>query len=746
MSETPSKVRPTHLARTAIVYVRQSTLAQVAHNRESTVRQYDLVARAVGWGWPRTAVQVIDDDLGVSGTSTAGRSGFAQLTAMVALGQVGIVLALECSRLARNNADWYRLLDLAGMTDTLIGDADGLYHPGQFNDRLVLGMKGTMSEAEIHILRARLAGGIASKAARGELQRALPVGLVWSDPRGRDDPGQVLLHPDEAVRGVITAIFDRFAVAGSVRATWLWLREQGLKFPLMPVVYMHDLGEITWVEPTYHAVHTVLTHPAYAGAYVYGRTAQRRRLDADGTVHVSRHVLPREQWQVCLPGHHAGYIDWDTYLANQERIGANTRPERHAPGTGAVREGCALLQGLAVCAVCGRKLAVFYQGKTKSTPGYYCNGTAELAEGRGLRHLTTGGAGIDAAVAQAVLDAISPAALQAALAAADDLEHGHETVLAQHTREVERARYQATRAERRYRAVDPDNRLVARGLETEWEKALADLATAQNALEQRRRRRPAPLTGAEHAAVLALAEDLPAVWDAPTTTDKDRKQLLHALLDEVVITITRNPGAGQADLLIRWKGGATTDLTLAIRRAQPKIRTSDDTIDLITRLAAHHPDTVIAGILNRQGKRTARGLSYTASRVQSLRYHRNIPAYQPTPGTVEGDLLTVADAAKTLGTAPSTLHRWINDGFIPAEHDTPGAPWRIRLTDNLRNLFVDTAPDGWQVMQDATKTLGVSRQTVLQRVKRGELQAVHVTTGRRKGLRINVSQTQNGLF
>jgi excisionase family DNA binding protein len=745
MNEHP-KIRPTHLARAAIVYVRQSTLAQVEHNRESTVRQYDLTEKAVAWGWPRTAVRVIDDDLGVSGTSTAGRSGFAQVTAMVALGQVGIVLALECSRLARNNADWYRLLDLAGMTDTLIGDADGLYHPGQFNDRLVLGMKGTMSEAEIHILRARLAGGIDSKAARGELQRALPVGLVWSDPHGRDDPGQVLLHPDEAVRGVIAAIFERFAVAGSVRATWLWLREQHLKFPLMPVVYMHDLGEITWVEPTYHAVHTVLTHPAYAGAYVYGRTRQRRTLDADGTVHLSRHLLPRDQWQVCIPGHHTGYIDWDTYLANQDRIGANIRPERHAPGTGAVREGAALLQGLAVCATCGRKLAVFYQGKTKSKPGYYCNGTAELVDGRGVRHLTTGGAGIDAAVAAAVLDAMAPAALQAALAAAEDLEHGHETVLAQHTREVERAHYQATRAERRYRAVDPDNRLVARGLETDWEKALTALAGAEAALEQRRQHRPAPLTPAERAQVLALAQDLPAVWDAPTTTDKDRKQLLHALLDEVVIAITRNPGAGQADLLLRWKGGATTDLTLVMRRAQPTIRTSDDTIDLIRRLAAHHPDAVIAGILNRQQRTTARGLSYTASRVQSLRYHRGIPAYEPTTGTPEGDLLTVAEAAQTLGTAPSTLHRWINDGFIPAEQDTPGAPWRIRLTDDLRNLFVDDAPDGWLAMQEATKTLGVSRQTVLQRVKRGDLQAVHLRTGRRKGLRINVSQTQDGLF
>ena len=745
MSEHP-KVRASHLQRAAIVYVRQSTLAQVEHNRESTARQYDLAERAVGLGWARSAVRVIDEDQGVSGASTTGRSGFAQVAAQVGLGQVGLVLALECSRLARNNADWYRLLDLAGMSDTLIGDADGLYHPGQFNDRLVLGMKGTMSEAELHILRARLAGGIRSKAARGELHCALPVGLVWADSRDGHDPGQVLLHPDEAVHGVIAAIFEQFAVSGSARGVWLWLREQGLKFPLAPLAYMHALGEITWVEPTYHAVHNVLTHPAYAGTYVYGRTSQQRRIGPDGQIHVSRRVLPREQWQVCIPDHHDGYIDWDTYLANQDRIGANIRPQRHAPGTGAVREGAALLQGLAVCGACGRKLAVFYQGKAKSAQAYYCSGAGQIVDGRGTRHLQTGGVGIDAAVMQAFLTALVPAALAACLAAADDLEHGHETVLAQHTREVERARYDAARAERRYRAVDPDNRLVARGLEADWEKALTALAAAEAALERRASRRPAALSADERAQVLALADDLPAVWDAPTTTDKDRKLLLRTLLDEVVITITRDETTGQADLLIRWKGGAITELTIPIKRAQPTIRTDEDTIDLIRRLAAHHPDAVIAGILNRQHRRTARGLSYTASRVQSLRHHWDIPCHQPSHDTPKGELLTVADAARTVGTAPSTLHRWINDGFIPGEQDTPGAPWRIRLTDQLRALFVDDGPDGWLVMQDATKALGVSRQTVLQRVKRGDLQAVHVRSGRRKGLRINVTRTQDGLF
>lgn len=734
------KVTASHLRRSAMVYVRQSTLAQVEHNRESTARQYDLAGRAVALGWPRSAVRVIDDDLGVSGASAAGRSGFAELVAQVGLGQVGIVVSLECSRLARNNADWYRLLDLAGMTDTLIADADGVYHPAMFNDRLLLGMKGTMSEAELHILRARLDGGIRNKAARGELRRGLPVGLVWGEA-----DGEIRLHPDEAVTGVITAIFEQFAVRGSARAVWLWLRDQGLKFPLQPAAYLHG-SEIVWVEPTYHAVHNVLTHPAYAGAYVFGKTGQQRYLGPDGVPRVRRHKLPQDKWEVLIKDHHPGFLDWDTYQANQARIGANTRPMAHQPGTGAVREGCALLQGLATCGTCGRKLAVYYDGPRKSTPGYYCTGTGALVDGRGTRHLRVGGLAIDTAVAQAFLAALAPAALTACLHAAQELEDGHDAALAQWRRQLEQARYQAGKAERRYRAVDPENRLVARGLEADWEKTLTALTAAQTELARREAARPTTLTEEQRAQVLALGEDLDQVWTAPTTTDRDRKQLLRTLLDEVNITVARDHTAGRADLVLRWKGGAITDLSVPIKRKPPTIRTDEDTIELIRRLAVHYPDTKIAGIINRQGRRTARKLSFTASRVQSLRHHWDIPCYQPSDDPQEGDLLTVANAATQLGLAPSTLHRWLGDGFIAGEQLTPGAPWRIRLTDDIRALFVDNAPQGWLAMLEATLAYGVSRQTLLQRVKRGELHAVHVRTGRRKGLRIPPPPTPDGLF
>ncbi len=735
------KVTASHLRRPAVIYVRQSTLAQVERNTESTMRQYDLVSRAQALGWPPSAVRVIDEDLGVSGASVAGRSGFAHLAAEVGLGQVGIVLSLECSRLARNNTDWYRLLDLAGMTDTLIADADGVYHPALFNDRLLLGMKGTMSEAELHILRARLDGGIRHKAARGELRRGLPVGLVW----GEGD-GQIVTHPDEAVTGVITAVFDRFAVCGSVRGTWLWLRDQGLKFPLQPGAYVRG-AEIIWTEPTYHAVHNVLTHPAYAGAYTFGRTRQEKRVSDDGTLRVRQRKLPQGEWEVLIKDHHPGFTDWDTYQANQRKIRQNIRPVAHQPGTGAVREGCALLQGLATCGTCGRKLAVYYDGEHKATPGYYCTGTGQLVEGRGTRHLRVGGVAIDTAVTEAFLAALQPAALQACLQAARQLEDGHDAALEQWRRQAEQARYQAARAERRYQAVDPDNRLVARGLENAWEKALTEQAAAEAELARRQAARPTTLTAGERAAILALGDDLHQVWDAPATTDKDRKQLLRTLLDEVNITIHRDHDSGRAELILRWKGGAISELTIPIKRTpQRRLRTSEDTIGLVRRLAVHYDDAKIAWILNRQHRRTPRGLSYTTGRVQSLRHYWNIPCHPDTAAAQEGELLTVADAARELGLAPSTLHRWLSDGFIAGDQLTPGAPWRIRLTDDIRALFTDHAPDGWLAMLEATLAYGVSRQTLLQRVKRGELRAVHVRAGRRKGLRIEPPAPQNGLF
>jgi DNA invertase Pin-like site-specific DNA recombinase/predicted DNA-binding transcriptional regulator AlpA len=727
------KITSSHLARQAIVYLRQSSPSQVEHNRESTERQYALAARAQELGWPEERVVIIDEDLGLSGSGSVTRSGFARLTAEVALARVGLVLGLEVSRLARNNADWHRLIDLAGLTDTLIGDGDGIYHPAAFNDRLLLGLKGTMSEAELHVLRARLNGGIRNKAQRGELRRGLPTGFVWGEA-----DGEVLRHPDEAVVTAIRTIFDRFAEMGSARRVWLWLRDQGLKLPLQ----MHAHADIRWVEASYHAVHQVLANPVYAGAYVYGKTRSEVTLDAAGERRKRIRQLPREEWQVLIKEHHAGYIDWQTYEANQQRIAKNTRPGAHKVG-GAVREGSALLQGLASCGHCGRRLRTHYTGRTAS-PGYHCSGE-HLVEGRGSYCLNIGAVQIDAAVARAFIAALEPARIAATLAAAEQLEADAQASLKQWRLGVERAQYAANLAERRYRAVDPDNRLVARGLERAWEESLAALETAKAELCRREQERPRVLSGEERSRIAMLGADLADVWNAATTTPRDRKELLGTLIEEVILKVERDKSA--AHLTLRWKGGALTDIDVALPvKRQATVRTDEDTVALMRRLAEHYPDTVIAGILNRQGHRTARGLRFQGNRVASLRTHWKIPCFAPKDGAEQGELLTIKAAAAQLGVATSTMHRLINDGIIAGEQLTPGAPWRIRLTDDLTARFNAEAGDGFLPMREAIRALGVSRQTVLQRVKRGELEAVHVTRGRQKGLRIKVIGRQAELF
>jgi DNA invertase Pin-like site-specific DNA recombinase/predicted DNA-binding transcriptional regulator AlpA len=729
-----SKVKPSHIQRAAFVYIRQSSPAQVESNRESTARQYALVVKACQLGWAKEQVTVIDEDLGVSGSGFAERSGFARLTAEVALGHVGIVFALEVSRVARNNADWYRLFDLCCITDTLVGDSDGLYHPAIFNDRLVLGLKGIMAEAELHILRARLEGGIRNKAARGELRRGLPVGFVWGE-----QGGAVRFHPDESVVSILRTVFSKFTELGSVRKVWLWLRSEGLSFPTRK----HMKSAIRWVTPTYTAVHAVLTNPVYAGAYIYGKSHRERYVDEQGKLRQRTRLLPMADWPVLLREHHPGYIDWTTFEAHQARIDANEHPQPHQAGGGAVREGAALLQGLATCGKCGRRLHTHYTGRNAS-PGYHCAGK-DIVSGRGVYCLHVGGVQIDQAVVDAFLKALTPAALEATQLAIQQLEANHDAALRQWRLAVERARYEAERAERQYRAVEPENRLVARGLETEWEKRLRDLAAAEAELARREKQRPHTLREAEKKKILSLGSDLGKVWTAPATTDRDRKELLRALLEEVMVSVER--AERRAHLTLRWRGGTLTECDLSLPRMKPRgLHTDEDTISLLRRLAVHYPDDVIAGVLNRQGRKTATGERFTALHVGGLRRYRNIPRYEPPAEPPAGQVVPIRQAAQILGINTSTVHRWLNDGFIAGEQVTPGAPWQIRITDELRARFVERAPLGYLPMLEATLKLGVSRQTVLQRVKRGELEALLVTRGRRKGLRIKVVDDQPGLF
>ena len=726
------KIQDTHLRRSAYVYIRQSSATQVLVNRESTQRQYQLTERAAQLGWSKTQIKVIDEDLAHTGSGLVTRHGFAQMIQEVALGQVGLILCLEASRIARNNVEWYRLLELCGVTDTLIGDLDGLYHPGLFNDRLLLGLKGTMAEAELHVLRTRLNGAIRNKAKRGELRRGLPVGLLWGEGEG-----EVVFHPDQAVTGAIRTVFEKFAELGSARQVWLWFHSEGLSFP-----HQCPSGQILWVKPTYIALHTVLSNPVYAGAYVYGKSRSERYVDETGRVRKRVRLLPQEQWAVLIRAHHPGFIDWATFEMNQARMASNYHPAPEQ-AAGAVREGSALLQGLATCGRCGRHLRVYYQGKN-STPGYYCANNQAL-NGRGTWCLRVGGVRVDQAVVETFLEAISPAGLEAAITAQSLGEAEDQSALKQFRLQVERARYEAERAERRFRSVEPENRLVARTLETEWESQLQDQRTLEAELARKEQEQRLQLTDTQREQIRALGSDLKRVWDAPTTPARDRKELLRSLLEEVKINVLT--AEGKAHLVLCWKTSAVSELTVVWRVPRPApIRTDEETLELMRRLAVYHPDTVIAAVLNRQGRQTARGESFTANRVASLRRHWNIPCFQAPATPLEGELLSVQAAADQLGVAASTLLRWLNDGFVGGEQVTPGAPWRIRMTNELKNLIVPEVPPGYVAMPQAMRLLGVSRQTIMQRVKRGELSVVHVSRGKQKGLRIRVLDNQPQLF
>jgi excisionase family DNA binding protein len=716
------KVAEQHRRRRAVVYVRQSTLHQVERNVESAARQYALKERAIELGWPSDSVLIVDEDTGRSGRTSEGRIGFKELVAEVGLGHVGLVLALEVSRLARSSADWHQLLDLCALTRTLIADADGVYSPADFNDRLLLGLKGTMSEAELHLIRARLDGGLRNKAERGELRLALPVGL------DRDDDDRIVLCPDEQVRHAIERVFVLWRRLGSARQVVMELIAEGQLLP------RHTVGQrrIRWARASYGAVHDFLTNPAYAGAFVFGRKRREKTIGADGKLRVRDVDVPLEEWSVCLPEHHPGYVTWSEYLNTRERLRQNVRPR--GEGGGAAREGGALLQGLVRCGRCGRRMQVAYSGNGGKVRRYAC------VRGHVLHHTDStcqalGGGRLEKAVVELFLDAVTPAGVAATAGAIRELEVQHEQLVAGQRLTLERAEYEAARAERQFDACEPENRLVARTLERKLEEALSAVERERGRLAALEHARPQPLTDAERRALAALARDLPQLWDAATTTDRDRKQLLRTLIREIVVTV--NGEQRRAAVEVAWEGGARTALTVKLNARGPETRRlGEDTIELIRRLAEHHTDAQIAAILSRQRYRTGTGLPFTEARVRGARFRAGISAAPPPDP--DSELVTIQQAAAALNVSAYTIRRWLDQGLLPGEQAMPGAAWRIRLTDEVRARFVPDVPDGFVALNEAARLLGCARQTVLHKVQRGELRAIQVINGRRKGLRIEV--------
>jgi DNA invertase Pin-like site-specific DNA recombinase len=647
-----SKVTSSHLERTAIAYIRQSSLMQVREHTESTARQYGLAELAARLGWAAGDIEVIDCDLGLSGRSATYREGFKQLVARVCMGEVGAVFGLEVSRLARSNADLARLLELARLTSTLVIDNDGVYDLADINDRMLLGLKSQMAEAELHWLTSRLNESKRAAARRGELRVPLPVGLVY------DDENNVVIDPDEEVAAAISDVFAAFTATGSAYGVAGVFA--GRRFPRRAYGGVWA-GQVRWGKLTHARAAGILRNPAYAGAYVYGRRRSRQVVHPDGSVHSSVTELPRDQWEVLIPGHHAGYITFEEYLANEAKLAAN----RTNAGARPPREGTALCQGIVFCGACGRSMQVRYQDRY---PRYECSRSRAdhvAAPLCGSVRADT----VDQAVTAALLAAVEPAQVALALAAAEEVTARRQRSVRAAELAVERARYDAERAERAFLACEPENRLVARSLEARWETRLADLAEAEAALATQRSARPELPSPDQLAATVA---DLPALWSAPATSDKDRKRLLRTLLGDVTLTPSaENPSRLTAGL--RWKSGATQQLLVTRRKNAIQLRATDPAaIELARRIGPGCDNNALATALNDAGHRTGTGQPFDGVAAANLRNYHHIPY----PGLLEDGELTPRQVAGRTGVSTGTIHYWINAGYLPARRG-PAGRWAI---------------------------------------------------------------------
>jgi DNA invertase Pin-like site-specific DNA recombinase len=646
----PSKVTAAHLSRPALLYVRQSTLKQVIRNTESAIRQYDLRGKAIALGWTADQITVIDVDQGHSGASAADREGFQHLVAEVSLGRAGIVLGLECSRLARNNADWHQLLELCGLTGTLICDEDGLYDPRSFNDRLVLGMKGQISEAELHFIKARLRGGVLSKARRGELIMPLPVGLAY------DAAGHVILDPDTAIRGALDYLFTTFEATGSATAVVKAFRAAGLTFPWRHLKGPRK-GEIDWKPLAHHAVLRVLHNPRYAGAFTYGRT---RHLVLPGGKTATT-ALPRHEWISFIPGAHPGYITLDQYEANIARLAANAAAHGRDRAAGPPREGSALLQGIIICGKCGTRMTVRYHHRRGTEwPDYLCQRDG-IENARPICTAIPGSA-LDHATGQLLLDTLTPLAIEAALTVTAELENRAAEADALRAAHVERARYRAGLARRRYLAVDPANRLVADTLEADWNTALRALNDTQAAYDKAREQHAGTLTGAQKDRIAQLATDLPAIWNDPAAPVRERKRIARLLLTDVTVTRTTDTITAH----IRLRGGQHHTLTLPVPKTGPEARrTPPEVITAIDELLDQHTSGEIADILNQRGLHSG-----TSEPFHRLIIDHIIRAYRiPTrrQRLRSQGLLTLAETAAAHSVASNTIKAWRRAGIVSAQ-------------------------------------------------------------------------------
>lgn len=654
-SEEPSRtITREHLDRDALLYVRQSSPHQVRENKESTARQYKLRDRAIALGWERERVKTIDDDLGHSGASTEGRDGFKHLVAEVSMGRVGLVMGLEVSRLARNNADWHRLLELCAMNHSLILDDDGLYDPNDFNDRLVLGLKGTMSEAELHFLRSRLKGGILNKAKRGEYRVPLPIGFVYTEDK------KVALDPDRQVQDVLRLFFRTYARLGSAHATTVEFHRKGIRFPRRPRCGPHR-GELLWGPLHYSQALIILRNPRYAGAYAYGRSVLC--FGPGGTVRTRR--KPREEWFAFIPGAHPGYITWEEYERNQRRLAEAAQVARVQQRRGPPREGPALLQGIVLCGLCGYRMGVCYRtGNGTYRPLYFCRGSDPVRGEQSQNHPAHGHVGlqgqfIDQAVGQLLLESMTPLAVEVALRVQQEVEArlgGEDRIRRQ---ALERTQYEADLARHRFMKVDPDHRLVADSLEAEWNEKLRAHAHLHDEYERWKKERRHDLTEEEKRKVRSLAGDFASVWNDPRTVPQERKRMVRLLVEDVTLL----KGEESYTAHVRLKGGATRTLTVPrpprsweIRRTNPIV------LEAIRTLAPEHTDAEVAALLNGRGLRPIKTEKFRAHTIGNLRQTFGIRGRRQA--LLERGLLTAEEVSKRVGKSRAQVFRLRQQGVL----------------------------------------------------------------------------------
>jgi DNA invertase Pin-like site-specific DNA recombinase len=667
--ERDRKISPRHLERTAVVYVRQSTIQQVQQHRESTQAQYGLADLALRMGWSKDRIIVIDEDLGQSGASADGRLGFQRLLSEVALDHVGIIFGIEMSRLARSCKDWYQLLELCAIFGTLICDLDGLYDPAAYNDRLLLGLKGTISEAELHIIRQRMLQGAQQKARRGELITSVPIGYV------RDAQGLVQLDSDEQVRTTVSSIFDLFTRIGTIRGVLMHMRGAGMQFGVRVATGL-DRGRLVWRRPNTGTLRNMLTSPTYAGAYAYGRRGTRKSVNGSG----GRYLKPESQWQVLLRDRMPAYITWEQYQANLEQLRQNRSAVQ---AKGAIRKGRALLTGLVVCGRCGYRLATCYCGWT-SYPRYDCRAASTVYGEARCQGLAA--AALDAEVVRLVLLALEPSALEVSLQVAGDLQAQHDAAEKLWQQRIERAKYEADRARRQYDNVEPENRLVARTVEAEWEKKLQTHRELLDQHERFLREQPRLLTTEEQEQIRTLAGDLPALWNASTTTDQDRKAILRQVIDKVVVNVEGDTEWVEAR--IHWIGGQQTYTRL--RRPVARIEQLSDFAAIRQHIIELHGSgtsaPLIAVRLNEQGYRTADGAPFTSQGVRTWisRYGPGPVVKCNDPGDAPGEgEWFISALAKKLDVSPATILKWVRQGHLQARRQRAGLrAWIVRATES----------------------------------------------------------------